>query len=260
MFNLSEFNSVIQNNGGVQRPSLWMVDIGIPPGLLALSALVGNSLQSTNLKFFCYSTNLPGMQIATVPVRRYGYGPTEEKPVVPVFSSLQTRFICDGHGAIWNFFNTWMKFIANFDARQGMNTATGFSYVGTSTAGRASPNAFPYEVAYKRDYAIDMTLSLFGTDGNETVSVVLRDAWPRFVGDVGLDWQDKASFLALPVEMIYTDWYNTILPGSGQVSFSQAASTLSAIQSLNINKSTVQLSTNNLNTYITNLQSLHAQQ
>lgn len=252
MFNLAEFSSTIQNNGGIQKPSLFAVDVSMPLGLLSLASESGSSLNSTNLRFFCYATNLPGLQLATAQVRRYGYGPLEEKPFVPVFSSLQTRFICDGHGAIWNFFNAWIKYIVNFDARKGMNTATGFSSSGSRTA----PDTFPYELNYKNDFVVDMTVTLYNPDGSQSLSLVLREAYPKFVGDVGLSWEDKVSFMSLPVEWSFVDWYNTILPGATQINFQQAASTLSAISSLNINKSTVQLSTTDMNTYIKNLQSI----
>lgn len=236
MFNISEFSSVFKNNGGGQKTNLFSVEIPICNGLNAASPVVGGSFAATqqNLKFYCEATELPGMQLATSQIRRYGYGPSEEKPFMPIFSGANMRFIGDGGGSVWNYFQAWLKFIINTDARNGVNAATGFVYNGTNVSGSISGAAYPYEVAYKQDYAVDITISLYNKSGNVTIQTILRDAFPKFIGDIPLSWGDNNNIMRIPIQFSFMDWYNNILAGDQSITFAQSAATVATINTLNI--------------------------
>lgn len=251
MFNIAEFNSILSKNNGVQHASLYSVEIPIPPVLRAASPVTGGALTTTanELKFYCQGTGIPGMQLATSQIRRYGYGPLEEKPFLPLFAPSDMRFLADGKGAIWNFFELWMKCIVNHDTRFGINTPTGLAYTGDQLSGSVSATMNPYELNYKRDYAVDVVLRLYNPKGEVTVSIVLRDAYPKFIGDAPLSWGDANNVVLVPVQFTFIDWYNMVLAGDGSLSFDEIFGSLDAVSSLLVGQATTVLSQNDLQLY-----------
>lgn len=244
-FNIAQFSSVFKNNHGGQPTTLFTVDIPMPIGLSAISAVTGGTFSSTvtNLKFYCTASNLPGMQFATAPVRRYGYGPVEEKPSVPIFAPIDLQFLADGKGAIWSFFYAWKNFIVNFDARRGMTGATGIQYSGSLAQSSVRGGAMPYELAYKRDYVVDVTITLYSPTGESTMSIVLRDAFPKFLGDVSLNWGDFNNLARIPVQFAYTDWYNLSIGGQSALSLSDLLATQGSLNNVNQNVADAQSKT-----------------
>jgi hypothetical protein len=193
------------------------------------------------------------MQLATSQIRRYGYGPLEEKPFMPLFAPSDMRFLADGKGAIWNFFDLWTKCIVNHDARYGINTATGLAYTGDELAGSVSATMMPYELNYKRDYAVDIVIRLYNPNGENTVSIVLREAYPKFIGDAPLAWGDINNVVLVPVQFAFIDWYNVVLPGDGSLSFLDLSGSLDAVSSLLVGNSTVLMSDQDAQAYVNNI-------
>lgn len=235
----------------MQHSSLFSVEIPIPPILRAAASLTGGALTNTadNLKFYCLSAGVPGMQLATSQIRRYGYGPIEEKPFLPIFAPVDMRFIADGKGAIWNYFDLWIKSIVNHDARFGINTATGLAYNGNELGGFVSGTAYPYELNYKRDYAVDVKIKLYDPTGKNTLSIILREAFPKFMGDSNLHWGDSNNMVLIPIQFTFIDWYNVVLVNDGSISESELSETFGAINSLNINDNTKLLSQSEILNY-----------
>lgn len=198
-FNISTFRSVV-NKSGVMRNNKFLVRIPMPYGMtFARTGANGRSrLEETarHLEVWCESTNIPGVSLSTNEIRRYGYGNVEKKPYVPVINDVNFSFISDGKGEVWTFFQQWLRMISNYDMRNGIIKPTG-------VLGQT-----PFELSYKYQYVSDIELFVFDETGKVVLALVLREAYPIFVGDVQLNWGDTNNIARIPVTMTVYDWYN----------------------------------------------------
>jgi hypothetical protein len=137
-------------------------------------------------------------------IRRYGYGPIEKNPYVSHHNDPNFQFIADGKMAIWTYFQQWMKLIINYDMRAGIMGRTGVGAPG----GERARDQLPYEIAYKEDYAVDVEVILYSWEGEKRQKIVLREAYPIFVGDIPLNWDDVNRYVQIPVTLTMFDWYN----------------------------------------------------
>jgi len=190
-FNVNEFRSEITKKG-ILKNNKFLVRMYAPRGF---NSSLSNTVRF--LEFWCESANIPGVSLSATEVRRYGYGNIEKKPYVTMNNDVTMSFLGDAQGIIWTFFQQWIKLIVNYDMRNGITGSTGV------TSGQA-----PFELSYKEDYAVDIHLSIFDDLGNEAIHVLLREAYPIFVGDIQLNWGDTNSIMRIPVTFAVYDWYN----------------------------------------------------
>lgn len=196
-FNIATFKSSVAKNG-VMRNNKFLVRIPMPYGMTFARTEAKSRLQNTSrlLELWCESANIPGVALAANEIRRYGYGGIEKKPYVSVVNDVNFSFISDGSGEIWAFFQQWARMIVNYDMRKGINQQTGM--LGQT----------PFELSYKYQYVSDIDVIVFDETGKEVLTVVLREAYPIFVGDVQLNWGDTNNIARIPVTMTIYDWYN----------------------------------------------------
>ncbi len=197
-FNIDTFRAHI-NADGIQRTSKFMVQFPLPIGLLGSRNF--ESLVSTDrvVEYWCEGAHIPGVTLATRDNLRYGYGPIDKSVTAPRFNEMPLSFIFDGRAAIWSMLHQWMTMTVNFDARQSIQTASGEVN---------SKSMFPYELAYKSEYVSDLTITTFRDDGEPSLVVVLREAFPVMLGDVPMNWGDTNTIAKLPAVFSFTDWYN----------------------------------------------------
>lgn len=204
MFNIAEFSSIVAKNKGYQRSALFSVEMPVPPILLAAGGLYQQI--GRDLRFYCEGVNLPGIQLQTIDVNHYGYGPNTQKPIVPFFAGLDLDFLSDQLGGVYNFFEQWIKAICNFDSRKGMTGATGLN------------NQFPYELSYKKNYAVDININSFAPTGmNEqkkpgpikATQLTIQQAYPIFLGDIQYNWGDSKGIVKIPIHFTFFDYYQT---------------------------------------------------
>jgi len=228
-FDISQFVQKIAASNGIMGVSHFQVQITTPPSLLTLLGAQGSSPFSTTaniIPFFCEAAQLPGVELATSIHQRYGYGANEKKPFGVNFSDIQLRFIGDGQGEIWNYFQNWIKLIVNTDARNGINSSTANLGSGTAGGQLLSSSSFPYEVGYKSDYCVDLVINIYDKAGNETIIVTLREAYPLFLGDIKLDWMAGKEIMKIPVVFTFVDWYNQMISGGSTVTPSTIVNSL----------------------------------
>lgn len=203
-FNIQQFISNL-NQTGIQKTNKFLVRFPAPNGLVRPGQDQTWVNTARTLEFWCEIASLPGVALSTHSLLRYGYGVMEKKPFAPLFSDITFTFIVDAGGNIFNYFQQWMNMINNYDTRNGVVPARP-----TSTAGNI-PIA-PYVVAYKIDYLVDINIVAYDDSGKPTNSVVLREAYPTFLGDQQLNWGDNNNFAKLPIMFTYLDWYNESIP------------------------------------------------
>lgn len=188
--NIRDFN-VAMSRTGLLRDNRFEVAIPRPAGLLGIP---GMQRVAQDTVISCEAAVLPGMKVHEDNVRRYGYGPIEKKPVGAVFTDAEFIFRCGDDGAIYDFLHSWQQICVNYDQRDGIETAT-------------IPGQWPGELAYKADYAVDITITAYSQIGAPATITVLRDAWPIFVADVSVAWAAKGGYVRVPATFTYFDWY-----------------------------------------------------
>ena len=206
-FDISRFRSSISTNG-VMRTNKFLVRIHAPRGIQKISPLFSTA---TYLEYWCESVNIPGVSLATQDVFRYGYGNYEKKPYNAITNDVSLSFISDAGGSVWTFFQQWMRMIVNYDMRHGIVNGDG------SNSNGVLPGQLPFQIAYKEDYISDVQILVFNESSTiPELVIVLREAFPMFVGDVGLNWGDTNDVARIPVTMSCYDWYNATLDFNSQ--------------------------------------------
>jgi hypothetical protein len=192
-FNINSFLAVMAENG-IQRNNKYLVRFPTPNSLLGASNISSGAYINTSreLEYFCDSALIPGVAMLTHPTLRYGYGTTNKMPFAVQFNDASFTFIGDGSAAIWTLMTQWM------------NSTIGFSLI----------DGFPskeYELSYRGSYTSDINVIAFNDAGDVTFDIVMREAFPVYVGDMPLNWSDNNSIQRIPVTFSFNDWYNNAL-------------------------------------------------
>lgn len=202
-FSIDDFRSHLKKS--YHRTAHYKVEFGIPIGLASNLSEENASRLKEGLKsveFDIETASLPGIALGTLEDRRYGFGPYNLKPYTPIFDVLQLTVRSDSEGLNYDFFQSWMKLILNFDVRNGIDV--GFLYaLGSGSAGSVPSG---YEVSYKNDYASIANINVYDEEGGEpTTSIQLLNAYPIHLGNVGLDWSENR-IMKFPVTITFASW------------------------------------------------------
>ena len=200
-FNIQDFKTNTSKSGFL-RNNKFELEIRIPTALTsALGGLTGtqsavNTETARTLKYWCEVGQLPGVSVATHEVRRYGYGPFERKPTTVTFKDINITVLSDGNGNNWDLFQKWIQYIHNFDfGRAGNNTNTNFGMR-------------VFQTNYKSNYATDIDIKSYDDSGNIKIHLKLNEAYPTFLGEIGLAWNDANSIMRIPLTFTFFTWTN----------------------------------------------------
>jgi hypothetical protein len=214
-FDIDQFRSVMARKG-VARNNLYKFIIAPPPGLRnaarALNMPMGGE-DIEDITLYCDSVTLPGLSLATVDSRPYGYGPSELKAHTPLFQPISATFIVDAKGYTLSFFRNWMRGIVNY-------TSEGRAVHRSQVNGM-----YAFESAYKSEYETNLELIVLSgevqsSNFNElNLDIVSRTtitrAFPMEIGSVQLNYGFNDQYLSIPVSFSYFDWYTEDLDQSG---------------------------------------------
>jgi hypothetical protein len=140
------------------------------------------------------------VNIATSEIKRYGVGPIEKKPYLPIFNDMTIDFIADNNGDIHKFFYMWLNSIVNF---------TDLPREGGSKDQFGTSSKDPFAVEFKDDYAIPVTIRTYSDFQKKLVDVTLENAFPVSIGEIQYNWNDENQLVRFPVTFSYTHWkYN----------------------------------------------------
>ena len=194
-FDISRFNALL-NSRGVQRNNKFLVRFPIPILMKQFSKSFGDlSSDARNLEFYTDSASLPGTTIATHSVLRYGMGLTEEKPFMGQVNPVKFTHIVDAvDNQAYLFFRTWMKLIFNSNLANGIRTVSG-----------SAQDVF--ELSYKYEYVTDINILVFNDQGDITRNVILRDAYPKAIDDLPLNWADNQATMKLSSTVVFQDFF-----------------------------------------------------
>jgi len=211
-FNIQDFRDNI-SQGGVLQNNKFVVTIvrrledhsGNTSAILNGTGVPQNFLDGylTNafLQFRAEEVKLPGASLEVFNNHRYGVGIQQKFPTNINFTDLNVTFLEDNRGRIYQYMTSWMNSIFNH---------------GATSEGLISS----YGVAYKDDYATDISVSVYNNEGTYTgtpetnssitqpvVTVVFKEAYPIAVNDIPLSWENKSSLVKVSVTLAYTDFY-----------------------------------------------------
>jgi hypothetical protein len=184
MFDINAFKSNVNARGGFQPSNKFRVLFNAPRLMQTQQSV------AREMRFWMPKAPIPGVKLKLHSVYRYGYGLIETKPIAPIFTSVVFMINADAEGKNWKFFKDWVSVICDFNLRTGMTTGN-----------------MTYEIPYKADYVVDMSMVTYDNDGREIQSIVYREAYPSMIPDINHSWSNKNLFTSFPVEITFVDWY-----------------------------------------------------
>jgi hypothetical protein len=180
------------NRNGVAHLSHFMLTFTAPSRALgsSLSNKIGKAFEQkknnfvgwetegmTNLALRCERVSLPGRIIVTSPYKEGNYGLSREYPTNTVYQPVDATFLMSEDYSEKIFFELWQDLI--------IGHARSF--------GDVTSQASVKELNYMENYTCSMTIHAFSvTGGREGMKPVysceLREAYPRTIQDLQLDW------------------------------------------------------------------------
>jgi hypothetical protein len=189
---------------GIQKSSMAFVTVDLPPFLRnGINSSFGGGGFNESLGLLASnraeSFSQPGVAFATSDIRRYGIGPIERKPYVPIFLDYNINFIGDSDGVIHKFFYFWLNSIINYTSLPSGDGEKDIFQKG------------PYEVEYKDNYKTDISIYTFNEVQQKAGIIILYNAHPFSMGEIGRNWADENTLVRIPVQFTYSHWaYNEV--------------------------------------------------
>ena len=189
-FNVNEFIAEVESRGGLLKPSRFRARFPLPLGMIGSL----DARETTrSMEYWCDSAAIPSVIHAVHSVMRYGYGQQENKPFLTQIQNINFTFLADADGDNWRFFYEWMNLILNTRFSRGI--------VGADQLG-----SMPYEISYKPNYVSDIQVTLFNEELQPTFSAILEEAYPIFLGDLNLNWNEQNQIVRFPVTFTFASW------------------------------------------------------
>ena len=187
MFSPQEFLSKLNEYGGPDKTSLFMVNF-YPSG-------TANPMQNSNLRFFCKTASIPGIEINTVDYKPQGYGHSGSLPTGINNSGIAMIFILDSYNYILRFFHQWAQRVINYNS---------------PASSRAEVNGkLPGEIGYLRGdngYGMTVVVTKFNPYTSEIMyEATLHDAYPTNIGSINLTWEEQNVVSTMPVSFTYSE-------------------------------------------------------
>lgn len=195
-FNIDTFRSELHEYGVHQASHFNLVIHEIPPLLRDSNSSQLFSSINEYLVLRVDTAKIPGVSLATQEVVRHGFGAQELKPYAPIFDRIDITAYDDRYGLVYDFFQSWMKLVYNYDLRDSINGAQGFGQ---------RQNA--YELTYKEDHAVDVSVIAYNPNGEQITKVTMREAFPTFLQSINMDWNAQNQIVKVAVSFAFTDWY-----------------------------------------------------
>lgn len=196
MFNINEFKSRMNKYGGLARTSLFVVRFS--------SRNIPNIIPADDLRFFCQTITMPGINIDTMPYKVSGLGYHEDMPMSSTPDPMNAVFLMDNNHKILSFFHNWINSVVNVSGENGPNTA----------------QLERKEINYKENYVTSMDIDLFSYDNQNSFYRCTYDGvYPTQVSSVNLNWGDTEAAATLSVNFSYS---RMIYSGFKNVSFEES--------------------------------------
>lgn len=193
-FNIDEFKSYISKNG-LLKDNLYLVNF--------VQAQNKNGDIPTNLFFYTSSVQIPGVDLSTLSIKRYGYGPTEQYPDRPVFNMLNMTFMVEANQK--NVVTGFMSMLTS---------ATNFARYNDMGSIINNQKTYPYEVAYRNTYIFNLEVYVYNEIGAGIMIYEFRNCFAKTVDSINLNWASTDNLLKIGVSFSFTDFGINTVTGS----------------------------------------------
>ncbi len=166
---INDFLSSLKTD--LARPARFDIQIPIPLQLIQYRNI------AKQITFRCEAAQLPSITLGTID--RKIYGPIEKQPYMTSFNDAMFVMNVSDDMAEKYFFDAWIQLINPNDS---------------------------YNIRYKADYAVPVTINQYDNQGNLSYSVTLNDAFPISVNQLDLDWSNETMFHKMYVDFAYHNW------------------------------------------------------
>lgn len=180
---------------GIQKTNMAYVEFGLPPILQGVDGMNSQVLLLARHRAAAFPT--PGTTFATSEIKRYGVGPVERKPYLPLFNDIPVEFIGDSRGNIHKFFYVWLNSIINF---------IDLPYDGAFKDKFGGVSKNPFSLEFKDNYKTRLLIRSFDDAQGQLTSVYLEDAFPVSISDIQHNWNDENTLVRFTVNFSYTHW------------------------------------------------------
>jgi hypothetical protein len=172
MFNISEFKARIDRHGGPARTSLF--EVAISPTNLRGELIVPGVISTDDLRFFCQTVSMPGINLEVMPYRPNGLGFTESMPMNSSPDQLNAVFMLDSNQRVMTYFHRWISSVVNVSGNRGDN-ARGLA---------------PKLIEYKDTYAAsELTIRHYSTHNPfQYYECRYEGVFPTQIGALELSW------------------------------------------------------------------------
>jgi len=187
-FNISNFKAVMDKHGGPARTSLF--EVLISPQSISGNTIVPNVITTDDLRFFCQSVSVPGVNLETTPYRPTGIGFPESMPMNTQPDALNCVFLLDDNHRVLTFFHRWISSVVNVSAARSDNS-----------------NGLPmHQIEYKNNYAATaMTIKQYSAhDPTRYYEYIYYGVYPTQVSTIELRWSDKSAPATITVNFSYS--------------------------------------------------------
>ena len=193
-FDISEFKATVLKNG-LLKNSLYLVNFQAAAGL------------PNNLMFYTDSVTIPTVDLDSMQVARYGYGPVEQIPFRPVFTPLTMEFMVDAsQDNVMNAVINSMSRTVSFMNYKNMSDTSNAKIYGGAAGNNTKTSPYPYEVAYKGDYEFTLQVFVYNENQDKILVYNFLKCYCRELGSVTLGWGTNDSLLRVTVRFDYTDF------------------------------------------------------
>lgn len=217
-FNINEFKSVMNKYGGPARKNLYLVEIAALP-------IANDGMSVRDLRFFCQSASIPGLNYAVADYFPNGFGVRQSIPTAFQPDAFNAVFMLDSDHMVLRFFHQWMQSVINYNYADGALSQVG--------------NQLPFEIGYKSDYSTNVTIKHFSTNSkgefDQYYQYDLFDVFPTQISGVDVSWADNDSFATATVNFSYSHIaFSGSINGSPTERFARGTGLLELINSVGL--------------------------
>jgi hypothetical protein len=148
MLDINSFKSQITQYD-VERPNLFTTELSMPRDFPPELAQYMSAI-SDPLKLFAQNVSLPGVQLSTVPTKRYGLGPNQLMPTGVEFgNTTNVTYIADAGARLYTLFYAWVGLVIPFfDERPAAGLKTVLTIDGQEEEVRNPTFVLSYQSSY----------------------------------------------------------------------------------------------------------------
>lgn len=186
-FYINEFKSVMNKYGGPAMSSLFEVELS--PSSIDGTSIAPNIISTSDLRFFCQSATVPGVNLETTYYKPSGVGMSESMPMTIAPDTLNCVFLLDSNHRVMTFFHRWISSVMNV-------TGSGDTTTGLPV----------HQIEYKSRYAASsMIVRHYSTyDPLRSYEFQFSGVYPTQVSPVDLRWSEKDTPATITVNFSYS--------------------------------------------------------